>query len=470
MISRLAGVKQPTIYAPPTGLAKTASSSTTIDFSWTGNAHAVEVYKNGTLIGSNAAGAPATFQATGLSAGNTYSFQVCYRDGRNYSPRSAAVVMATSLPAPPRPDGYAVLRTVVLDWINTASGVVIRVYRDGVLQDVLLANSTHYEQPSVADGTYSYTLRYYLASDESSDSIARSVVVAAAVDVPTMPGAGAVDGSSTELNVNWTNGTSGAATKIYRGASMNPTTLVHTTAADATSWIDSGLTKNTTYHYRLVSTKDGIDSAYTSDFTGTTNNAPDAAPSRPNADLTYTDQVTLDWTDGDPDADVVIYRGTSINPTTPLATVSAGVETYVDDTVTPGTTYYYRLRQVQNTVYSAYTADRTAAVPTPNFSGKSISGTVGQTDVVLTWTIGAGPVGATVDVGVWDDGDGDSGSGDIGVSSPTTVPIGFTITTKIPGVTHEVTISVPLLMRDSVGTLLVNDSSFSVTVYKDNSA
>ena len=120
--------------------------------------------------------------------------------------------------------------------------------------------------------------------------------------------------------------------------------------------------------------------------------------------------------------------------------------------------------------YSGYTADRSAVVPTNAFTGKSITGTVGQTKVVLTWAIGAGPVGATVDTGAWNDGDGDTGDAQIGVTSPTNVEIGFTIMTKNPGVTHEVSIAVPLKMRNAVGGAVLTDNSFSVTVYKDNSA
>ncbi len=62
------------------------------------------------------------------------------------------------------------------------------------------------------------------------------------------------------------------------------------------------------------------------------------------------EQIQLDWTaNSDQDlASYKIYGGTSSNPTTLLATVSTGTETYTQTGLTNGSIYYYRLAAMDN--------------------------------------------------------------------------------------------------------------------------
>lgn len=58
-------------------------------------------------------------------------------------------------------------------------------------------------------------------------------------------------GNVAKITLSWTNAATYDSVKIYRGTSTNPTTLVYTLAGATTSKIDSALTEETIYYYRV---------------------------------------------------------------------------------------------------------------------------------------------------------------------------------------------------------------------------
>lgn len=78
-----------------------------------------------------------------------------------------------------------------------------------------------------------------------------------------------------------------------------------------------------------------------------------------NASAQAHDTVELTWDNSDLSNNVVteIYRDTSTNPTTKIGEVTNGIETYLDETCDPRTTYFYRVRHLKNGQYSPYSAN-----------------------------------------------------------------------------------------------------------------
>lgn len=475
MIALLMGCDDPTVWAPPTSLARTGGDAGSVSLSWTNTgSHPVEIYFDGVLAATKSAGSTSHTESS-LSPNTVYAVRIRYRSGGNYSPLTAPVPMATTLPTPGTPVAEVVLRFVSLTWTNTTPNAPIEVWRetDGggfTLQTTLAAGTAAYSQAGLADATYTYKLRYNVVGTTGSYSGTEDAVVLASVNPPTTP-MSATTVSDTAIDLAWTLGTAGAATEIYRGTSTGPTTLLTTTAEGATTFSDTGLSPSTQYYYRFKGTKSGVTSTgYSDEVNATTGTPPAGPPTGLAADTTYTDRVALSWTNGDAGATIEIYRGTSPNPTTLLTTKSATTTSHNDDTVVAGTTYYYRIRHILNTYPSVYTSDVTAAVPVPAISGASITGIAEDTFVTMSWTLVAGPVGVTFSAGAWSDGDGASGVQVDAISSPYAAPLGFTIKTKVPGVNHEVTVSIPLLMKNAGGTTVLTSNAFSITLYKGNAA
>lgn len=456
--------KRPTTYAPPSALAYQSSTSTTIDFNWTnGAAQPTEIYRNGVLVTTVSIGT-ANFHDTGLTDSTAYNYMLRHKNGTAYSPMSVNVAMATSLPNPGTLSASVVLRTVSLLWTNTTPFASIVVVRGGSTLTTLAPGTTTYDDTGLADGTYAYTIHYSLGGNVSADSNEVDPVVAATVNEPTGMSATATSGVGDKIDLAWTLGTAGAATEVYRGTAANPTTLIATTSASATTFQDTGLSPNTTYHYRLKGTKGGVQSvAYTTDFSALTHNPPTAAPSGLGNTIPFTDRVSLTWTNGDVAASTNIYRDGAL-----IVNVAAAGTTYNDDTALAGHTYSYTAKHLKDSIESAASAASSAAVPANAFASQSISAAVGATDATMTWTILHGPRSATVDQGAWDDGDGDTGILVAGVASPYAAPLSFTVRGKNPGFTHEVLFAIPLLMRDGLGNIVLTDSSFLLDIYKDN--
>jgi len=94
------------------------------------------------------------------------------------------------------------------------------------------------------------------------------------------------------------------------------------------------------------------------------------APSDLSASAAAPTQVELSWTDNSTGEDgFSIERKTDVGGTyAQIATTPASIATYVDNSASADTTYYYRVRAFVSTVYSLYSAEAsttTPSVPTP---------------------------------------------------------------------------------------------------------
>lgn len=137
------------------------------------------------------------------------------------------------------------------------------------------ANVTSYANTGLTAATsYSYRVRAYNAAGDSDYSNTASAVTSAAPAVPNAPtNLIATVISKSQINLAWTdNATNETGYYIERckGSTCTNFARIATLGANVTFFANTGLTKNTTYRYRVVAFNDSGLSAYSNIVTATT--------------------------------------------------------------------------------------------------------------------------------------------------------------------------------------------------------
>jgi uncharacterized repeat protein (TIGR03806 family) len=398
----------------PTGLNGTPTGTTSVSLSWSAATDAggsglkdYVVYRDGISVASVTT---TSFSDSGLAPSTSYSYQVSARDNAdNESSRSAAasiLTLAASDTSPPT--APTELRgtpssgtSIGLAWRAASdsggSGLKdYRVYRDGV--NIATVTTTSFADSGLTPNTsYSYQVSARdNADNESGRSAAVSASTPATVDstAPTVPtGLNGTPSSGSSINLTWSpaTDTGGSGLKdylVYRNGTHVATVL-------SPSFVDNGLTPNTSYSYR-VSARDNADneSNRSSAVPVSTSAAVDTtAPSVPTG-LSGTPSsgtsINVTWTaatdtGGSGLKDYVVYRD-GVN----VATVTT--TSYADSSLTPSTTYEYRVSARDNannesSRSTAISASTSAAVDTaPPSVPTGLSGAASSaTSINLTW-------------------------------------------------------------------------------------
>src|SRR5436309_9237804 len=170
---------------------------------------------------------------------------------------------------------------------------------------------------------------------------------------PSAPQNLAATGGNAQVTLTWQAPASDGGSpitnyKIYRGLAPTTETLL-TTVGNVLTYTDSAVTNGVTYYYQVSAVNSPGEGAKSNEASATPN-APPPPPSPPSTPTNFVAtggnaQVTLTWqapasNGGSPITNYRIYRGTSSNGETLLATIG-NVLTYTDTSVTNGVTYYY---------------------------------------------------------------------------------------------------------------------------------
>lgn len=408
---------------PPSNFVGTGASLTSIALTWNDNSSNETGFKIErstsstfptslttlvTTTGSNVT----TFTDTGLTTALLYYYRIW--SFNNNGDSTTVVITATTQDFPPAnpanlniytlstPDGYTKLRLIWSDMSNNETGFKIERSRDNfVAETIQVATVTSLQIPYDDSGLTSNTRYYYRvrATNSGGDSgysnVAYSSTLAnppaaphgLSVTVPAAP-----DGI-TKLQLSWTDGSSNeTAFKIDRSTSSSfdtgLTTL--TAAANATSYLDTGLTGLTTYYYRIRATNADGDSANTATASAQTRVPVPASPTglqvAPPAAPDGATRLNVTWQDNSPhEADFAIERYQSGPTWVEIGSVAANVTSYQDTGLTPNTSYLYRVR-ARNSSGSALSTTQISSYTLPNAPGSVTASSNSQTTTTVNWT------------------------------------------------------------------------------------
>lgn len=213
-----------------------------------------------------------TYEDTGLTTGNSYTYRVKARDkspNQNETAWSSEESAAPVCEVPEAPTNLTanapVCDRIDLNWTdNSGNEASFKIERsiDNINFseiDSVGADITSYSDSTVAENTtYWYRVR---ASVSCGDSGYSNTASAATPVCPVLPPAAPTNLSAKAWKYNvlltWTdNADNEDGFRIYRGDSPSTLALIDTVGPDTTSYDDTGLTRKTNYYYKVCAYND----------------------------------------------------------------------------------------------------------------------------------------------------------------------------------------------------------------------
>ena len=231
----------------------------------------------------------------------------------------------------------------------------------------------------------------YTMSDAGDRNFLALKIVNDLVVMPHTPLAVA-EADSSRIDLSWTNVTAGTSPYLKRsvqggGTWVDPSGTVNgKLAADAASFVDTGLAPNTSYCWRLYAELNSVTTRY-SEFCATTTLAKPAAPVITNPSPATTNSLHVSWPNIAGNTGYLLERKTGAGGTyATVATLAADTPSYDDAGLSTATNYYYRL-SVQNVAgWSLASQDSAPAYTAPNpISSWSGASAPDATHANLSW-------------------------------------------------------------------------------------
>ena len=388
----------------PTDVQAAGQSETSVRINWAASTDntgvtGYKVFRNGGLVGTSAT---ASYTDTGLTLTTIYSYTISAYDGAsNESSKSTPPVTGTPLDQTPPsvPTGMSATTesscSVRLAWTGSTDNIGVigyRIYRNGTKVKTC-AETSYLDTPLAPSTTYSYTVSAYDATNnESAQSSPPATALTGTADtvtpsVPENVEATALTPSSIE--VIWDASTDNAAVKgyyIYRNGSYAATSTI-------TSFVNNGLTPNTTYSYTVAAydasrnvSDQSAPPATTATLPQGSDSQPPSVPSNIQAAAQTPTTIKVSWTASTDNIGVAGYRVYRNGHET--GTLSA--TSFTDTGLTPSTTYSYILSAYDDagnrSVRSSSPATATTLADLDIGAAKQLpnNSTVGMTSVVVT--------------------------------------------------------------------------------------
>jgi len=334
----------------------------------------------------------------GLVDGETYRYRVRARNGAGFSDYSSILTVTAGVPADPTGLTATTMSgsLINLSWTdasNNETGFVIeRCAGDGCGVFTVLTspatNVTTYADASVVQGEY---YSYRIVSTNNAGTSAPAGPVTANTFLPNAPtNVSANTVSSTRIDLAWTDGgpfETGYQIERCTGASCSDFVLLTTTAANATSFQNSGLEANETYRYRIRAVNAVGTSAYSAIVSSATDVPADPADL---AAVTFSAaRIDLSWSDNasnETEYQVERCAGVLCGVFAPIALLPANTASYNDETVIADESYSYRVRALNANGFSNYSNVTTTNTSAPGAPVDLVAILATDSRIDLTWS------------------------------------------------------------------------------------
>jgi alpha-tubulin suppressor-like RCC1 family protein len=218
------------------------------------------------------------------------------------------------------------------------------------------------------------------------DSINRSIPCQLGSPIPPS-GIALIVISSTQITISWTdrsNNESGFEIERATSAEGGPAsgwTLLATVGSGITSYSDETVSPPNIYYYRISSYNTFGNSSYSNEVT------PLATPSPLTLSVISSTEINLFWSNNSPDeTGFTVERKIGVGDTyAQLANPTADTTFYPDATVTPGNTYYYRVKAYNTFISSPYSNEANATIR-PDAPMALTATAISSSQIDLTWT------------------------------------------------------------------------------------
>ena len=399
---------------PPGNLAANAVSSTEIHLSWSdysSNETGFQIERSLTsgsgftviaTLGANITSHP----DRSLTANTLYYYRVrAFNPAIGNSYYSSVVGARTNNSPPSVPTNLiataASFSQINLTWTDNSSNETgFQIWRSlssgsgFTLIATTTANATSYSSTGLnANKKYFYRVR---AINADGNSAYTPEVNATTMPLPNPPSApsnlAATAISSTQVNLTWADNSSNeTAFQIERSLSSGTGfTLIATTAANATSYPNTGLTGGTKYYYRVRAINAGGISALTSEANATTL-IPPIAPSQVQVQASSSSSIVVTWQDNSNDENYFriewletyggggewIYMGPGISTSTGTSHAIGGLKS--------GTVYNFRVSAFNSVGNSTYSYSNSVVTFPSLPSGLAAQGSASS--ITLNWTV-----------------------------------------------------------------------------------
>ncbi len=381
----------------PSNLAATATSSSAINLTWTGNGSnsAITGYTYGYATNSSLTGATyhnvagngsTSVSRSGLSTATTYWFRIKAEGTSDAldSPYGTTVAETTT----PASLAASVISSsqINLSWTGNSGNSNIASYTiayatnssftGAVYRNVAGAGATSFNNTGLYAGTtYYYKVKAEGTSDSYDSPFTGYITATTMGDAPNAPGGlSASVVSSSRIDLSWTDNSSDETGFEVKRATDSAFTqdVVWTGGIQGSTYSDTGLSPSTTYYYKVRAQGQVQDSAYSAAVNATTDSSGEPPPNPPsglNATPVSSTRVNLSWTDNSSnETGFEIKRATDSAFTQNVVWIGAiQGSTYANTGLNPSTTYYYKVRAEGTEGKSAYSSS--VNVTTPESSG-----------------------------------------------------------------------------------------------------